>query len=1419
MLRSPSVERFWFPLEHEVLLRDGGFLADPLGKYGEIFAKGATPLAEIRKHRTVILLGEPGMGKSTVIGEIRASGAEDTTTACFDLKSFSAEQSLERVLRTNSAVLAWMNEGSELELFLDSFDECAIPSKATVIPRVLADLVSEPVPALRRAASDRESAMSALSATESRALVHVQLRVLESDRRSRLKVRIVSRSGAYLPSFGAQLSATVDGPLCSPVVFKLAPLRRNDAVSFVSLNDGDPDKFLQEVFRAGVSILAAIPITLRLLFEIFRKSGELPKSIAEIYRLGIRALCEEPNELRGQVDPDTVVASAQALAFLSVVGGKSEIWTGRESDRDSSSQLWLGEGLTIKDSEDSVQTLEQVREAVSTSLFSPSGDRTVSWSHWSFAEYLAASFLSQRHLSLGQLTDILVHPPTGHVFTTLQETAAWLASMNRNFLDWIVEHDPQVILRTDVSGIDPDSKSKIVAALLTGFEIKGLRDDIGMRDHYVDLLHPGLADQLRPWILDRSKDIVVRRVAIDIAERCELSELESELAALALEETEDAYTRAQAAGFVARVGSFEARKRLRPLAFGEAGDDCNDDLRGLGLRACWPDSMTIDEVLACLVPEKRSIYFGCYAGFVEHDFREHFKVTDLPKALLWVQTTIDQRSIGWHLDKLRNWIVTTALKHLVDREVLEPLAGIVHRCLSEHWEVFDWDEDIISKEDFDADALSRRTLVSEIIRQASPLCKEADVFSIAGLCTGGDFGWALGQAVCKAGDAEERYWASLARWLHYWPAGPEFDQVWNAAQFSKGVDEYFAHILEPVRLGSDEARELARQYRERQKWSAPERRPRKDRKLPRALHDALSRAKEDLEAFWLANKLMAFDENGHANEGQFVEPDVRKLPGWQTLSNQEKQWWPKLCCKFVADNRAREGGWDERTVFHPDIAGYRAIRFLLEADETFVAGQSDSFFGSWAPAVVMMAGQTFGEVEDLDKRLIELFVQRSTKEMLKVAGPLIDRESSASDYPRLIQKLKGAWREEIDQFFLEKLSTGSLSPAYEANLLAEMVALESEGAREIAESRITSFRTGDADSVARRLGAAKALLGSAQEGGWAVLRPALKEDVEFCSQVLSKTVHGSREPAVPDLVRRLGVNGALELYRLICRTSPYRDDDPNWEGGFVDSVQGMRMFRDELMRHIVSIGTEESHAALKDLAYEDPPMADMSWLLVESEINLRRNTWKPLSTEDLAKLVSTTEGRIVNSEQQLIEVVLTALQAIDKGLRDEIRLLWNIPGKGEDRFDCHPKEEGDFADYVRERLDERVRRRGIITNREVQVRRHDKTDILIEAIKRGPMNAVNVVSVTVEVKCSWNGELEKAMETQLLSKYLESDKRNSGIYLVGWFESVKWTEEQNKRKKNKSRILAEPRLLDQAVSLSGTGSKRIAYVGIDCSLP
>ena len=64
-----SWKRFWVPFGKEVPYNFDGFLYDPEEKWGNIYARDLTTLDKLGDSPALFLLGESGMGKTTVLEE------------------------------------------------------------------------------------------------------------------------------------------------------------------------------------------------------------------------------------------------------------------------------------------------------------------------------------------------------------------------------------------------------------------------------------------------------------------------------------------------------------------------------------------------------------------------------------------------------------------------------------------------------------------------------------------------------------------------------------------------------------------------------------------------------------------------------------------------------------------------------------------------------------------------------------------------------------------------------------------------------------------------------------------------------------------------------------------------------------------------------------------------------------------------------------------------------------------------------------------------------------------------------------------------------------------------------------------------------------------------------------------------------
>jgi len=215
-----------------------------------------------------------------------------------------------------------------------------------------------------------------------------------------------------------------------------------------------------------------------------------------------------------------------------------------------------------------------------------------------------------------------------------------------------------------------------------------------------------------------------------------------------------------------------------------------------------------------------------------------------------------------------------------------------------------------------------------------------------------------------------------------------------------------------------------------------------------------------------------------------------------------------------------------------------------------------------------------------------------------------------------------------------------------------------------------------------------------------------------------------------------------------------------------------------------------------------------------------------LALHELFTLTDRSGTQLVTSPNDLLDILVAALRKYEAelhGRQNPIRALWDRQG-GRDTF--RPIEEDGLSDNVKLFLERELVGNGIIANREVEVARvpgspiGQRTDILINALRRSDDGVVyDEITAVIETKGCWNRELFTALETQLYGDYMVRLQAPLGIFLVGWFDKVKWdpSDRRQRRAPNSTLQDAQARLDAQAQAVPAGFSVRALV--LDCHAP
>ncbi|MEW6185122.1 MAG: hypothetical protein AB1585_05210 [Thermodesulfobacteriota bacterium] len=1388
-------KRFWVKREGQLNLADNGYLFDPDSEWGRIYNPDVLSYTAISSTPCLILLGEPGIGKSTAIQleYNKLKVFEPTKRLLLDLRSVGSDTQLNRKLFDNKDFKKWKRGTFSFHLFLDSFDECLLR-----IDTLAALLIEE----FRECPIDR------------------------------LSLRITCRTAEWPNILEDSLLKLWGRDHCG--IYEMAPLRRRDVLEAAERNNLDSDKFLQEIDRTETVPLAIKPVTLEFLLNIYSRSGVMPQTRTELYSQGCLILCEEQNPSRrgaglfDDLSPDQKIIVASRIAAATIFANKYAVWTGMDlgnvPEEDIIAQKLSG-GMENSHGVAFEVTEHAIRETIATGLFTSRGAERMGWVHQTYAEYLAARFLIDKGLNLQQIMSLLVHPsdPGRRLVPQLHETASWLASMDQRIFQKILETDPEVLLRSDITIEDDSTKNKIIAHLLGLIQKEEMLDIPWQhRKNYIKLKHSGLSEQLKPYIIDNSKSRYVRRTAIDIAEVCETKELQEDLVAIALDSKEEMGLRIEATHAVWIVGDSTTRVKLIPLAKGQGGDDPEDRLKGISLYAVWPEHIKAKELFDVLTPPKREFFIGHYQTFLTEEVVKHLEPQDLPVALNWIITLDRRRLPSDPLERLKDDIILKAWGNLEYFDVLERFAEVALLRIRDYDSVVRGDEESQFRINLINEDRKRHSVLKFMINllSSSDNILSYLAFNKAPFALEKDMGWMIDRLREEESRENQIKWAQVIKAVFNPWEPTQVNTLLDSVKDIPILSETFHDFITPIELNSPEAQKLRNQYKKIQNAQRREKvliDPPPSERISSLLDEMES---GNLDAWWRLNMEMTLEpESSHyGNEFEF---DLTTLPGWKAVDEGTKGRIIKAALKYILEADPETKEWlGKNVLFRPAYSGLKALRILIDQNPASVEKLKPEIWKKWSPAVIGCSWPGRAEEEEILKSLVKKAYAYAPEEILKTLISMIEIEDQNNGFISIIRKMDQCWDNRLSEAVFYKMKDVKLKPRSAGDLAEKLVEHRFLGSYEYMRT-LLNHRTPEGKRSELALFVTEALLGDAKNN-WADIWFILKEDEEFGRKVLESISYGGRRDDA--FVASLKERELADLFVWLSHKYP-REKDPKFNGGHsVGPRESIGHWRDKLLRHLSQLGTPEACDAIEWILKEFPHFNWLKWTLQEARTITRQKTWIPPRPEDVLAITKGADYRLVQDGEQLLDITIESLDRLQIKLHTEtprVVSLWNeAPGQ------IMPKDEGRFSDFVKNHLEDDLTKRGIIVNREVEVRRikgrgtGERTDIHVDAVrKRSNGEFYDRITVVIESKGCWNPELDTAMETQLVGQYMGEDRSQFGLYLVGWFNCDLWVDDDY-RKKQAPRISIEQvrvQLEKQASELSTNGRIIKAFV-IDAAL-
>ncbi len=1340
--------RFWTPWDKDHQINCGfdgrGFLDDPEGEFGKINNPKVHSVEELLRFHVLVLSGQPGLGKTVEIGklerQLRSVSRQPDEIISFHCREIGSDDGLRQHTVASARWGAARNAGGTITLIIDGVDE-----------------------GLRKVPE----------------FIHALGGWLRDSLTDKLRLILACRCAEWNETEGDQLFQLWPEPQRGGV-FELCPLRACDAEIAARESGLDAQEFMSAVWRHNVRGLAARPVTLKMLIDEFRAGGGLPQGQRSLYARAVRRLCAEVDQerelrldRRGAKRPPEgeIFRVACRIAALLMLCGKNAVLKDLSVER-LATDLPIGEiasGNEMFDGHKFKVTKEHVEAALDTPLFSFRGPDRYGFDHQTFAEFLAAEYLHD--LPVRTLRQLVCErlDNKDYVAPQLTEVAAWVAVGHRDFCEFIISSEPEALLRTDVSVLTDDLKERAVAALLTRADREEAFDEMGASAYYHTLRHPNLTAQLRPYVNDPKRNVVVRRIAIEIAGDAGLAELEDDLWKL-LETGRGSEVQNAIAHALGDLAGPQSRPQLLRALRGEYGGDSNDDLKGMALWKLVPEMMPVRDVLPYLLEPREKSYVGTYVMALDSQLPAKITKGDLPALLDAMKRHKECFDLLSHIHSLATAGFALALNHLDD--------PVVAKQVSEMWlqkaRVFlplpgRHQSERELKTAGLTDVHKRRRLV-EVLFSGGATPHDICIFDTQ-LLTADDLGWLLERLPTISPEHRGTWVAATSQFL-FGAAREQFRDLFLNTY--SAVPELRAVLPTPRKGDIDVTLSRLQRARElRLKRRQQHRQRQRNRKSRTELLTA------DLKGIRQGNSTcwVSFAEDARRQESDDAETMVAKLklhdvttfPGWASLTDEDQRHVTEAARRFLIECQGDRSAQDRLSNY--GFAAYVGIALLhgrVEKDRELRAAISTK----WINSIMDYWEQS----DEHHQQMVELAYRIAPDQTIErlVFRLRTDNEESGSSLA--LHPFSRCWNGNLSNTLTEFVSATELKPGMlkyifrfwaDRDRTAAIAALE-----RLVQSRGGMNRLDSCDRVLVLIS-----VFCFPDRCWSHAFPLInRARVNLSQKVFLEGSYdfGDHDPAIFDPHTEVQL---ADLYMLLVRLfPPEKFHERNSPDGSVGAHHHMPGLRDGALSALVNRATPSACVQIQRIIAHSQPKRRV-WVRwsYRRAMQLRlRKLWS-LNAPDVPvvlRLACTPGAVLIRDEDELLAALRDSLDRLQDcmhiGEYPRVVGLWNQPSRTYKKPPT-PKEETFLSDLLHDWFKQDIGAHTIIAvGREPQINRIGRLDLKIEAAV-GEEVEQRMATVIIEVKRCRHPKLLTACQDQLRDQYLLPAKLTHGIYLVGWY--------------------------------------------------
>ncbi|MBD2746707.1 glycosyltransferase family 4 protein [Microvirga sp. BT688] len=1191
-----DIKRFWVREGDHPIIRHG-YLDNPENEVAAYFGQAPKTLDDLSQLPCLFLLGLPGMGKTE---ELRRAAeratARNENAQLIALGRIRSAEELASAILSSPNYAAWRGNAQPWSIFLDGLDE-----------------------ALARESQIQDSLLGALKALQTEV----------PDLRN-LRLRISCRSAEWPKQLEIQLGQIWNEETAT---YFLAPLREVDVEEAARvLLPQNVDEFLQQIRRYEVQALAARPITLLMLLNIFVHDGELPQFQAHLYRKGLLATIEEANKLRrtslqtGRLDNQSKLMIAARIAASTVFSGSTQVWTGLQaeiappravvlSEITGGSEIALGSRFHVGEAE--------IYEVILSHIFTPVENDTYIWTHQTFSEFLAAYYLVEHGLTAEQIARFFFSDPAGPVPPQLREVAAWTATLSPDFFRLLLDKDPTILLRSDVASAGPADRLRLVQELLDRL-CRGelLDEDTEHPLRYDRLNHPGLSQQLGSVLENRDNPILAQRIAIQIAIENAVVDLIPLLVRLALDPKVEIFIRSRAARAVARIGAPEDAVALRPILDQEQSNDIEDELKGAVLEALWPTSISFKELLSHITPRKKQSFFGNYWRFLFQFDPGALSERDIGSVIEWL-LRYSTNADAIEYERVAPKLLLAAWRSADTSKSIGQFVQIIAKCFDSPYSFFRQTDlnDFIREYRNETNKEKRTFLVRAILDCA--IRGDTEVSSIEliamvpwPIVSQDDLPWLIDELKAGDGAVQGLLAPLIAKLTQNGDLNP-FEYIWEAAVSSRDLSSALrkAHSID---LDSPIARWRRDEYTSEQEAK------RSDKEVPK-LESLIEQLLQKIETgkaldWWQLDSLLLRWEGDRRTVRDYVG-HLGSTASWHSLPDHQKLRTIKTAQRFLQEALIKSRPWfgSANEIFRPAQSAYRAFRLLRAEAPDIYAELEPRVWSKWIPALLNFRSNDGGEEHHIWQQIILDAYQHAPDRVILALKRIITSDQSDSVIRRTLEAVDECYDQRLGDLLWSRISLDK-STESELEIVSLLVRKGYEPAVQASLSVLDQeTETTEASQKARVGGLANLLTSDPQR-----VIPQLLERRDTHSETVRAVWARYASLGCDDHAALLNIEESDlgRVYKYLDESFPMPERD---EESLVHSYtisDEIDDIRNAIIKRLTEAGTLAAVRTLEQIASNIPKLGGLRWSAHLARRNLSEKQWQARTPAEIIQMVS-----------------------------------------------------------------------------------------------------------------------------------------------------------------------------------------------------